>query len=204
FMALTIAVAEFGGRAAAFATAVSSALSLNFFLTKPYMTLAIHGRDDLIAFLGLAGCGLLAAGLAAHRAIRIATLTVAQRQRDLLHAVLSGRDPAAAIEVQLAETLRAVCEVVPLAAAVARDQRDRVVASSGAVDGTRPVPAAALRPDSIPEAGARIPLLAGTRQVGWLDVWGRGVPADAEAPGFLVDVARLVALQLASAPGARH
>ena len=36
-----------------------SALSLDFFLTQPYLHLAIADKHDLIASLGLAGCGLL-------------------------------------------------------------------------------------------------------------------------------------------------
>ena len=67
FLALTILVGEFGGRTAALATAVASALSLDFFLTEPYLRLSISSKHDLIACLGLAGCGILAAALAAGR-----------------------------------------------------------------------------------------------------------------------------------------
>jgi len=67
FLALTIVVAEFGGRTAAVATAVASTLSLDFFLTQPYLRLEIHDKHDVIAFLGLAGCGLLSAFLASRR-----------------------------------------------------------------------------------------------------------------------------------------
>ena len=67
FIALTIAVAEFGGRWAAVATALCSALSLDFFLTEPYGKLAIADKNDIIAFVGLGACGLLAAALAARR-----------------------------------------------------------------------------------------------------------------------------------------
>ena len=42
FLVLTIVVAEFGGRWAAVATAMVSALSLDFFLTQPYLHLAIQ------------------------------------------------------------------------------------------------------------------------------------------------------------------
>src|SRR5215510_9345286 len=61
FLALTILVGEFGGRTAALATAVASALSLDFFLTEPYLHLSIDSKHDVIACLGLAGCGILAA-----------------------------------------------------------------------------------------------------------------------------------------------
>jgi K+-sensing histidine kinase KdpD len=67
FLALIIVVAEFGGRKAAVATAVASALSLDFFLTEPYLRLEILDKHDVIAFFGLAGCGLLAASLASER-----------------------------------------------------------------------------------------------------------------------------------------
>ena len=67
FIILTILVAEFGGRPAAVATAIVSALSLDFFLTQPYMRLTIQGKHDITAFLGLAACGLVAAALASRR-----------------------------------------------------------------------------------------------------------------------------------------
>lgn len=67
FMALTIVAAEFGGRGAAVATALFSALSLNFFLTQPYLRLTIEKRDDIIAFFGLTACGLIAAALGSRR-----------------------------------------------------------------------------------------------------------------------------------------
>jgi len=41
FVALTIVVAEMGGRGAAVATALCSGLSLDFFLTETYMKLTI-------------------------------------------------------------------------------------------------------------------------------------------------------------------
>ena len=67
FIALTLVVSKVGGRWAAVATALVSALSLNFFLTQPYLHLAIHDKNDLIAFVGLAACGLIAATLGPHR-----------------------------------------------------------------------------------------------------------------------------------------
>ena len=64
FIILTIVVAHFGGRPAALATALVSALSLDFFLTRPYLRLTIEGKHDVAAFFGLAACGLVAAALA--------------------------------------------------------------------------------------------------------------------------------------------
>ncbi len=67
FIILTIVIAEYGGRPAAIVTALVSALSLDFFLTKPYLRLTIDGKHDVTAFLGLAACGLVAASLGARR-----------------------------------------------------------------------------------------------------------------------------------------
>lgn len=67
FIILTIVIAEFGGRPAAVTTALVSAMSLDFFLTKPYLRLTIQGKHDITAFLGLAACGLVAATLGARR-----------------------------------------------------------------------------------------------------------------------------------------
>lgn len=60
FVAFTIVMAELGGRSATLATAVVSALSLNFFLTEPYLALAISKPDDVVASIALAVCGLIA------------------------------------------------------------------------------------------------------------------------------------------------
>jgi K+-sensing histidine kinase KdpD len=67
FIILTIVVADYGGRSAAITTAIVSALSLDFFLTKPYLRLTIQGKHDITAFLGLAACGLVVAALASRR-----------------------------------------------------------------------------------------------------------------------------------------
>ena len=67
FLALTIIVAELGGRMAALVTALASATSLDFFLTEPYFRLTIARPDDLAAFLALAVCGLIAAAFGRRR-----------------------------------------------------------------------------------------------------------------------------------------
>jgi Domain of unknown function (DUF4118) len=65
FATLTVAASEWGGRGVGVATALCSALSLDFFLTKPYLTLEISDKHDVIAFVGLTICGLVAAGFGA-------------------------------------------------------------------------------------------------------------------------------------------
>jgi K+-sensing histidine kinase KdpD len=84
FLALTVLVGELGGRGAAIATAVASALSLDFFLTEPYLRLAIDSKHDVIACLGLAGCGILAASLAAGRRVLPSRPRLSPRQLDRL------------------------------------------------------------------------------------------------------------------------
>ena len=67
FIAYTVIVAEFGGRTAALVSAVVSAMSLNFFLTEPYLTLTMSKTDDVVAFFAMAICGLIAAAFGTHR-----------------------------------------------------------------------------------------------------------------------------------------
>jgi hypothetical protein len=222
FLALTLAIADLGGRRAALATAVSSALSLNFFLTQPYLRLTIHGKDDLIGFVGLAACGLLAASLGPHGG-RSAAFAAARRHRDLLRTVLSDWDATAPIEPQLSRALLACRRALPVAAAAIRDARGYLVASSSPADGLRPVPDPVLRREmllradggvagtpragaALPETGARIPLVAGDCPLGWLDVWGNGGKATLESRRALADVAALVSVLLAgigAGPGRR-
>jgi two-component system sensor histidine kinase KdpD len=84
FIAFTIAVAEFGGRGAALVTALVSAMSLNFFLTEPYLTLAMSKTDDVVAFFAMALCGLIAAAFGTHRE---RSSRAATRARDDLEAL---------------------------------------------------------------------------------------------------------------------
>ncbi len=67
FLAFTIVVAEVGGRSAALVTAVMSAISLDFFLTEPYLRITMDKPEDIVAFFGLAACGLIAAAFGRRR-----------------------------------------------------------------------------------------------------------------------------------------
>lgn len=221
FLVLTIVVAEFGGRRAAVATALTSALSLDFFLTQPYLTLEIADKHDLIAFVGLALCGLVAAGLGAERGERRADLRETRRHRDLLRAALVELDAREALEYRVKKVLDACRSVLPLSAMVLRDGDNQVVAASPSA---RAVPETVLRQDDhspidvadrdqhprvlpLSPEGARLVLTVAGRQVGWLDVWGNRAPASAEGRRTLSDVARVLAAMLArpreSTPGAR-
>ena len=198
FLALIILVAEWGGRAAALLTAVTAALSLNFFLTEPYLRLTIHSRDDVIAFAGLGACGLLAAALGSDRSRRTRELQAARRHLDVLHTTLGQLEAAGPVEPALTRVLNAMKAAFPLAAAVVRDDRNHLVAASDAAHG-RPVPERTLSAEAIPPLeGGRLALVAGNRQVGWLDVWGDTSRAWTESRHVLSDMGRLIAVRLAS------
>ena len=215
FLALTIVVGELGGRTAAVATAVASALSLDFFLTQPYMRLTIAEKHDAIAFFGLAGCGLLTASLATERGRWTAPRAPARRHLDLLHSTVAELEQAGPLEPRLARTLEGARIAVPIAAAVVRDRGTNLLASSERGP-LRPVPAQALDRETLlppgqarqalprrglplPTEGGRLALVAGKRQVGWLDVWGSGAPANLATRQALAAVARVIAALLAEA-----
>jgi two-component system sensor histidine kinase KdpD len=178
FLALIIVVAELGGRWPAVATAISSALSLNFFLTRPYLTLTIHSRDDIIAFVGLAVCGLIAASFGT-QGRRMGALASARDELGVLHATARQLELAGPIEPRLREVLEVFRGVFRLSAAVVRDRSGHVLAVADGQSGSRPVPEAILdlaarKATSLPAAGARVALVAANSQVGWLDIGDGG------------------------------
>jgi K+-sensing histidine kinase KdpD len=211
FMALTILVAELGGRTAAVATALCSALSLDFFLTQPYMRLSIEDKHDVIAFVGLTVCGLIAAAVGSQRGERVAALRASRAQLGLVHSGLEQLERGGPADLGLKRVLDASRGVLPIAAAVVRDARGNLLAATERAQGM-PVPTLSLEPDALsgaaatdlrrqplPQEGARLALVAGGRQVGWLDVWGTRKPASAQARRTLSGVARLLAVILARA-----
>jgi K+-sensing histidine kinase KdpD len=211
FMALTILVAELGGRWAAVATALCSALSLDFFLTQPYMRLSIEDKHDVIAFVGLTVCGLIAAAVGSQRGERLAALRASSEQLGLVHSGLEQIEKGVPVDLGLKRVLDASRGVLPIAAAVVRDTRANLLAATERAHGM-PVPTRSLESDALagpaapnlgrqplPQEGARLALVAGGHQVGWLDVWGTREPASAQARRTLCGVARLLAVILARA-----
>ena len=216
FMVLTMLIAEYGGYRAAVATALCSAASLDFFLTQPYLRLAIADKHDTIAFFGLAMCGLIAATLGSQRGERAAQLRSAWRELDLLHEAIMGLESSDRLQSRLGKLLDAARVVCPLAAAAVRDERDSVLAAFRQGEAAPPVPVQVLSPLRLlprqtkesnlslqdlpfPKEGARVALAVGGRQYGWLDLWGDGRPASAETRRAVSDVAILLALQLSKA-----
>ena len=182
FLALTIVVAEVGGRTAALATAVVSALSLNFFLTEPYLTLTINRPDDIVAFVALTVSGLIAAAFGRRR---VRSSEMLGRARDDLIALerLAGALTSGASLEAVLEDLRSAFR---LAALVLRRADNGVVAAAPADYAGRPTPAVALDPRTLlsnerdhrlgrrgfrlPEGGGRL-RLAGAPGPLWLDLW---------------------------------
>jgi hypothetical protein len=212
FLALTILVAEYGGRRAAVATALTSTLSLDFFLTEPYLRLEIANKDDLIAFLGLAAAGLIAAAFGSERGQGTAALRRARAQLDVIHSslrVLENTDPTERVLTELATTLRLA---FPLSAVVVRNERGRVLAFSGPtaprpaadvlrsedlLSGHEPAEALKKRRLPFPPEGGRLDLYFGKEPMGALEIWGNGVAALPEERRSLKDAARVLGAFLA-------
>src|SRR5262249_26820797 len=107
FLAFTIVVAELGGRGPALLAAVVSAMSLDFFLTEPYLTLAISKAEDVVAFAGLAACGLIAAAFGVRRARSTELLSHARQELRALHRMAEGLVTGASLEAILEDLRRA-------------------------------------------------------------------------------------------------
>jgi hypothetical protein len=209
FLVLTILMAEYGGVKAAIATALCSALSLDFFLTQPYLKLTILDKHDVIAFCGFALCGFLVAGLSSLRATRAAELRSAREQLELLHVAILDFESTEEIDTRLSKLLDAARAACPLAAAAIRDEKNTVLAAFERGTESRRVPVQVLSPFTLlprgigedepesrnlpfPEEGARVPLFVRDLQVGWLDLWGNGKPVSAGARRTLSDVTSLL------------
>lgn len=203
FLAYTIVVAELGGRLAAFVTAVMSALSLNFFLTVPYLSLSIDAADDGIAFVALAGCGLIAATFGTRRArlseVSVRVSTELGLLRRLVGQVRLGAD--------LTDILADLRKAFGFRVMVLRDGNDRVLAAAPAT-GSPPegvpveldfdsfLPAQSGRPRfgarglRVPASGGRIHLATEQGSVA-LDIW------EGDPQGFDLDQWRTFAIALA-------
>jgi hypothetical protein len=192
FLIFTVVIAEVGGRGAGLATAVVSALSLNFFLTEPYLTLNIHRPDDIVAFAALAVSGLVAAAFGRRRARTTERAAETRRDLDGLARLGDGLVAGQPLEAALEDLRRSF----GLGGIVLR-AGDRLVAALPASHAALPPPATALerRTLAATEAlqvrygprGLRLPEGGGRVQLGtpaeplWVDVWEgdpAGLPVD--------------------------
>jgi len=200
FLAFTIVVAELGGRGPALVTALVSAMSLNFFLTEPYLTLAISKPDDVIAFVALAACGLIAAAFGRRRERLSEVASRADRELVILTRLLERARSGGAL-ASLLEDLRANFDLGGL---VLRDAHGRVLAATPDTAGTRPVPRLALTADTLfapsnetvrfgskgmrlPEGGGRLALQTARGPI-MLDLW------EGNEEGFTDDESRTLAI----------
>ena len=200
FLAFTIVVAELGGRGPALVTALVSAMSLNFFLTEPYLTLAITKTDDVVAFFALAACGLIAAGFGRRRERLSEVAGRADRELTNLTRFIgrarSGRAPAG-----LLQDLRTD---FGLGGLVLRDGQGRVLAAAPENAGALAAPRLALTADTLfatgdetvrfgsrgmrlPEGGGRLTLKTARGPI-TLDLW------EGNEEGFTADESRTLAI----------
>jgi K+-sensing histidine kinase KdpD len=206
FVVLIIVVAEMGGRRAALATAFVSVLSLDFFLTQPYLTLAMTEKHDLIAFLGLAACGLVAA---LFRGQRVSQASMSRYLGLLDQALVSGEESGPASNA-IGAVLESALHVLPVSAMMVRNPKGgTLLATTGA--GGRPAPDLTLHPRSLlptgvagtaqslslPDEGGRCKLVVTNRTVGYLDVWGTGRPLTDNERKLLAMLAHAIAMRLA-------
>lgn len=198
FLAFTIVMAELGGRPAALVTALVSGMSLNFFLTEPYLTLAIEKWDDVIAFFALIGCGLIAAWFGKRRERLSDVVSRVSTELDVLKTLVEQLTAGAPLN----ELLGSLRQSFGLGALVLRDAGGRVL---GAV-GPSPVsiPEAQLTPGTLfpadesrlrfgarglrlPDGGGRL-RLGSDRDVVSLDLW------EGDPQGFGLDESRTLAI----------
>jgi hypothetical protein len=200
FIAFTIVVAELGGRGPALLTALVSAISLNFFLTEPYLTLAINKPDDLIAFFALAGCGLIAAAFGQRRERLSDVAGRADRDLGMLSRFMERAKSGRQVR-SLLEDLRTDFDLGGL---VLRDQSGRLLAASPESAGSRPAPLMILATDTLfapaddaprfgtrglrlPEGGGRLTLQTARGPL-TLDLW------EGSEEGLRLDEARTLAV----------
>ncbi len=200
FLAFTIIVAELAGRGAALVTALVSAMSLNFFLTEPYLTLTITKTDDIIAFVALAACGLIAAAFGKRRERWSEAADRAGKELTILSRLVEQlRDG-----IPLDEVLGGLKGSFGLGAVVLRGAEDRVLGAAPLGSGSTLRAEAELNPDTLfpsqeaklrfgarglrlPQGGGRLRLRTDRGLVS-LELW------EAEVQGLSLDEGRTLAI----------
>ena len=200
FLAFTIILAELGGRAAALVTALVSAMSLNFFLMEPYLTLTITKPDDIIAFAALAACGLIAAAFGKRRERWSEAADRAGKELAILSRLVEQlRDG-----LPLDEALGGLKGSFGLGALVLRDAENRILGAAPLGSGSTLHAEAELNPDTLfpsqeaklrfgarglrlPAGGGRLRLRTDRGFVS-LELW------EAEVQGLSLDEGRTLAI----------
>jgi len=199
FLVFTIVVAELGGRTAGLITALVSAISLNFFLTEPYLRLTISKPDDVVAFFALAACGLIAAAFGRRRERWLDLAGREGKELDVVKKLVERLRDGRPLDEVLGDLRRAF----RLGAVALRGAGDRILAA--APSGTTPgIPDTRLTPDTLMPSnetrirfgvrGVRLPEGGGSlrfrpEQSGVsLDLW------EGDAQGFSLDEARTLTI----------
>jgi two-component system sensor histidine kinase KdpD len=200
FVAFTIVVAEMGGRGPALVTALVAAMSLDFFLTEPYLTLAIDKRQDVIAFVAMAGCGLIAAAFGRKRGQLSEVARRADRELDMVSRFVAHTRSGRSLDALL-QDLRADFRLEGLAL---REEDGRLLAAAPSGAGSLPAPRSLLAADTLlaagnervrfgskgmrlPEGGGRLTLPTAHGNV-TLDLW------EGDDEGFTADESRTLAV----------
>jgi hypothetical protein len=200
FLAFTIIVAELGGRSAALGTALVSAMSLNFFLTEPYLTLAISKPDDIVAFVALAACGLIAAAFGKRRERLSEVASRGSKDLDILKKLSEQLRNATPLD----DVLGDLRQSFGLGAIVLRDAGESVLAAAPRGSAPPSIPQKQLAPETffpsdearlrfgarglrLPEGGGRLSLGTGPDSVS-LDLW------EGDPQGFTLDESRTLAV----------
>ncbi len=209
FIVFTIIVAELGGRAAAMTAAVVSAMSLNFFLTEPYLTLTISKQDDIVAFFAMAACGLVAAAFGRRRERWSEAAGRAGEELAVLRRLVEQLRDGTPLETIL-DDLRGA---FGLRALVLRAPGERVLAAAASGSAPAEIPTARLTPDTLfdgsdarqrfgwrglrlPEGGGRLSLQTGQGPVS-LDLWEEATQGlDVDQRRTLSIAATMLALEL--------
>jgi hypothetical protein len=193
---VVVVVAALGGRAAGAVAAVAAAVSFDFFLTEPYLSLTIDARDDvettvLLLVVGLAVGSIAARGRQAQRAATEARSEIA-RVHELAELSASGA-PGAEV---LAHAQHELAELLSLQAcrfeAPPYERELPVLERSGALAGrTHRFTGEGFE---LPSEGVSLPVLARGRPV------GRFVLAPTPGVGLPLE-RRVVAVALADQVG---
>jgi hypothetical protein len=200
FLAFTIVVAELGGRSAALVTALVSGMSLNFFLTEPYLSLTIEKRDDVIAFFALVGCGLIAAWFGKRRARLSEVASRGRTELDVLKKIVDQLTAGTPLDEILGD-LRASFD---LGALVVRDADNCILGAAPKGSSPASPPKTQLTPETLfpshegrlrfgtrglrlPDGGGRLLLGTGRDAVSF-DFW------EGDPQGFGLDQSRTLAI----------
>lgn len=203
FLPWTILVAELGGRNAGLAAALVSAMSLDFFLTEPYLKLTISKTEDVVAFVALAICGLIAAAFGGRRERSAVAAARARSYQDALAKLVAHLDRKNPLSAAL-DDLRSA---FGLARIVLRDADGRVRAAAPSQAAAHPPAEVVLEPETLapvddssqrfgrqgfrlPQGGGRLPLPIGNKTM-TLELW-EGSP-----DGLCLEACRALALAAA-------